>query len=417
MQGIRRANRQLVGQVDTLKSLFELLKWADNAMKAEIIARLAADESPEVILRRLKEGKQKPRKSRNESSSDGSSTLFDRKSSQSSSASVKVEQDDSVELPTGVVPWHIDKMHYLLHQVDSIDLSKDSPPAALSPEEEDQRCSEFLKAIVKADQANHSGHILPPGAVEGFGNLPLSSAVKANHYPPAVQARQLLNMQSEEYRLPSFMTSDGSPLSNIFYSYRDAAMEMLSNGVPSYQVLGPQDQIDLELFFRDRQPGDAYDVHSWACEVVKNIEGYDVFVQLASCALYATYMRWNILPTATNYALMPEMIRPTKHQRFMPHRMNIDLVPHPAIRDALIKRFRDWLSPGTTDTGGTSVGWPYSIEAAVDICPLTGRRMLSRAFFEHATNGANWSLDKSIRALFPEIESMGFHIRDEEVSR
>ncbi|KAI8249828.1 hypothetical protein K4K58_010349 [Colletotrichum sp. SAR11_239] len=268
MQGIRRANRQLVGQVDTLKSLFELLKSADNAMKAEIMAWLAADEPPEVILRRLKEGKQKPRKTSNESSSDGSTTLFDRKSSQSSSASVKVEQDDSVMLPTGAVPWHIDKMHYLLDQVDSIDLSKDSPPAgtetALSPEEEDQKRSEFLKAIVKADQASQSGHILPPGAVEGFGNLPLSSAVKANHYPPAVQARQLLNMRTEEYRLPSFMTSDGSPLSNIFYSYRDAAMEMLSNGVPSYQVLGPQDQIDLELFFRDRQPGDAYDVHSWA---------------------------------------------------------------------------------------------------------------------------------------------------------
>ncbi|CAI0643787.1 unnamed protein product [Colletotrichum noveboracense] len=393
MQGIRRANRQLVGQVDTLKSLFELLKSADNAMKAEIMARLAADESPEVILRRLKEGKHKPRKPSNESSSDGSSTVFDRKSSQSSSTSVKVEKDDSVLLPTGAVPWHIDKMHYLLHQVDSIDLSKDSPPTVtdthLPPEEEDQKCSEFLKAIIKADEANQSSQILPPGAVEGFGNLPLSSAVRANHYPPTVQARQLLSMRTEEYRLPSFMTSDGSPLSNIFYSYRDAAMEMLSNGVPSYKVLGPQDQIDLELFFRDRQPEDAYDIHSWACELVKNIEGYDVFVQLACCALYATYMR-----------------------RFMPHRMNIDLVPHPAIRDALISRFRDWISPGTTDTGGTSVGWPYSIEAAVDICPLTGRRMLSRAFFEHATNGANWSLDKSIRALFPEIESMGFHIRD-----
>ncbi|KAJ0382598.1 hypothetical protein COL922a_012215 [Colletotrichum nupharicola] len=416
MQGIRRANRQLVGQVDTLQSLFELLKSADNAMKAEIMARLAADESPEVILRRLKEGKHEPREPSNESSSDGSSTVFDRKSSQSSSNSVKVEKDDSVLLPTGAVPWHIDKMHYLLHQVDSIDLSKDSPPTVtdthLPPEEEDQKCSEFLKAIIKADEANQSSHILPPGAVEGFGNLPLSSAVRANHYPPTVRARQLLNMRTEEYRLPSFMTSDGSPLSNIFYSYRDAAMEMLSNGAPSHKVLGPQDQIDLELFFRDRQPEDAYDIHSWACELVKNIEGYDVFVQLACCALYATYMRWNILPTATNYQLMPEMIRPTKQQRFMPHRMNIDLVPHPAIRDALISRFRDWISPGTTDTGGTSVGWPYSIEAAVDICPLTERRMLSRAFFEHATNGANWSLDKSIRALFPEIDSMGFHIRD-----
>ncbi|GKT48946.1 uncharacterized protein ColSpa_09127 [Colletotrichum spaethianum] len=201
-------------------------------------------------------------------------------------------------------------------------------------------------------------------------------------------------------------------------------MEMLSKGVPAFQVLGPSDRIDLELFFRDREPHDTYDVHSWACELLKNIEGYDVFVQLASIALYTTYMRWNILPTATNYALMPAMIRPTQRQRFIPHRMTIDLVPHvvhieasnctnsPAIRDALINRFRDWLSPGTTDTGGTSVGWPYSLDAAVDVCPITGRRMLSRAFFEHATNGSNWSLDKSIRAMYPEIEAMGFKIRD-----
>lgn len=42
--------------------------------------------------------------------------------------------------------------------------------------------------------------------------------------------------------------------------------------------------------------------------------------------------------------------------------------------------------------------------------------MLSRAFIEHATNGANWSLHKSIRAMFPEIEAMGFKIRDEVTS-
>ncbi|KAF6826850.1 bZIP transcription factor [Colletotrichum plurivorum] len=427
MQGIRRANRQLLGQVDTFKSLFEMLKSATDDTKAQIMTQLAADDPPEVILGRLKEKRRTTvtRKASDNSSSDGSKTDDTCQPTRSSSLrDVKIEPADDVPLPPGIVPWHIDKMHFLLQRVDKIDLNEHSSSLlsgsddSQSPhEEEDQKSPEFLKAIIRADHMvrsrdGHHGHSLPPGAVEGFGNLPLSSAVRANHYPPAVQARQLLNMQTEEYRLPSFMASDGSPLSNIFYSYRDAAMEMLSNGVPSYDVLGPSDHIDLELFFRDRQPDDPYDVHSWACELVKNVDGYDVFVQLASAALYTTYMRWNILPTATNYALMPEMIRPTKQQRFMPHRMTIDLVPHPAIRDALINRFRDWLSPGTTDTGNTSVGWPYSLDAAVDVCPITGRRMLSRAFYEHATNGCNWSLDKSIRAMFPEIETMGFHIRD-----
>ncbi|KZL71810.1 bzip transcription factor, partial [Colletotrichum incanum] len=430
MQGIRKANRQLKGEVETLKSLFELLRSADDETKADIIAQLAANESPEAILQRLKDGKRISRKPKVDSSRETSETERSRHSTKSVDGFVKPEEDDEPPLAPGIVPWQIDKMHYLLHRVDSIDINGESNDAqspahrayrqglVLTEEDQEQKSPELLHALILADQAanrrskSSSAESLPPGAVGAFGNLPLSCAVRANYYPAAVQARQLLNLQTEEYRLPSFIASDGSPLSNLFYSYRDAAMEMLSKGVPSFQVLGPSDRIDLELFFRDREPHDTYDVHSWACELLKNIEGYDVFVQLASIALYTTYMRWNILPTATNYALMPAMIRPTQRQRFVPHRMTIDLVPHPAIRDALINKFRDWLSPGTTDTGGTSVGWPYSLDAAVDVCPITGRRMLSRAFFEHATNGSNWSLDKSIRAMYPEIEGMGFKIRD-----
>ncbi|KAK1977247.1 hypothetical protein LZ30DRAFT_271175 [Colletotrichum cereale] len=446
MQGIRKANRQLKGEVDTLKSLLERLKSASDDARADIMTQLAAGESPEAILQRLQNGQgaaaaaaAAARECTAESSREASET---ERSSQTTTttttatasvdAFVKPEEDDEPPLPPGIVPWQIDKMHYLLHRVGSIDITAKStdaqspvhPANAPNPEsaEEDREheSTELVHALILADQAarrrskssSSSAESLPPGAVGAFGNLPLSCALRANYYPPAVQARQLLNLQTEEYRLPSFIASDGSPLSALFYSYRDAALEMLSNGVPSFQVLGPSDRIDIELFFRDREPHDTYDVHSWACELLKNIDGYDVFVQLASIALYTTYMRWNILPTATNYALMPEMIRPTHRQRFIPHRMTIDLVPHPAIRDALINRFRDWLSPGTTDTGGTSVGWPYSLDAAVDVCPMTRRRLLSRAFFEHATNGSNWSLDKSIRPMYPEIEAMGFRIRD-----
>ncbi|TIC90594.1 hypothetical protein CH35J_011530 [Colletotrichum higginsianum] len=456
MQGIRKANRQLRGEVNALKSLLERLKSADDDAKADIMARLADDEPPEAILQRLKDGegvsrKGKPGSSHIHTTSETepfrrspttttttttttmtSTTTLKPTRATSIDGLVKVEEDDEPPLPPGIVPWHIDKMHYLLHRVQRIDINANStdsqshthrldgqePRSEKEEADEEQKNPQLLHAILAADREaqrrskSSSAESLPPGAVEAFGNLPLSSAVRANYYPAAVQARQLLALQTEEYRLPSFIASDGSPLSSLFYSYRDAAMEMLSNGVPASQVLGPSDRIDLELFFREREPHDAFDVHSWSCELLKNIEGYDIFVKLASVALYTTYMRWNILPTATNYALMPAMIRPTQLQRFVPHRMTIDLVPHPAIRDALIHKFRDWLSPGTTDTGGTSVGWPYSLDAAVDVCPITGRRMLSRAFIEHATNGSNWSLDKSIRAMYPEIEGMGFRIRE-----
>ncbi|OLN89786.1 hypothetical protein CCHL11_09520 [Colletotrichum chlorophyti] len=428
MQGIRKANRQMAGQIEAFKSLFGQLKSASDDTKAQIMAHIAVNDSPEVILQRLKEGKAAPCPPSSRTSSHRDSRSDESRqtsvSSRGASRSIKMEHDDELPAPQSVVSWQGDKMHFLLQRVANVDLTSTSLSpvyldGSVSPHEyEEQKSPELLHAIIRADQTVRQREIsdspdrfIPPGAVGAFGNLPLSSAIKANNYPPGVQARQLLNVQMEEYRFPSFIAPDGSPLSNLFYSYKDAALEMLSNGVPSSHILGPMDHIDLELFFRDRQPHDAYDVHSWACEITKSVDDYDIFVKLASTALYMTYMRWNILPTATNYALMPEMIRPTRRQRFAPHHMNIDLVPHPAIRDALISRFRDWLTPGTTDTGGTSVGWPYSLDAAVDVCPVTGRRMLSRAFYEHATNAANWSLDKSIRAIFPEIEGMGFKLR------
>lgn len=210
------------------------------------------------------------------------------------------------------------------------------PGLPVKPEE--HRAQEFIQAITKADRAArrratsmYPGGFLPPGAVEGFGNLPLSSAVRANYYPATVQARQLLNLQTDEYRLPSFMASDSSPLSNIFYSYRDAAMEMLSNGVPALQVLGPSDRIDLELFFRDREPHDAYDAHSWACELVKNVADYDVFVKLASIALYTTYMRVSLIRLRTTPLGQPSMqtqkTNTGKSGVFYPRRRTTPLCP------------------------------------------------------------------------------------------
>ncbi|TQN65010.1 Nitrogen assimilation transcription factor nirA, partial [Colletotrichum shisoi] len=372
MQGIRKANRQLRGEVNALKSLLERLKSADDDAKADVMARLAEDEPPEAILQRLKDGEGVSRKRKPDSShvydtfetelsrrtpptmttttitTTSSTTTLKPTRATSIDGLVKSEEDDEPPLPPGIVPWHIDKMHYLLHRVQRIDINANSTdsqshsqnrPDGREPRSEteeadgEQKNPQLLDAILAADREaqrrskSSPAEPLPPGAVEAFGNLPLSSAVRANYYPAAVQARQLLALQTEEYRLPSFIASDGSPLSGLFYSYRDAAMEMLSNGVPASRVLGPSDRIDLELFFRDREPHDAYDVHSWSCELLKNIEGYDTFVKLASVALYTTYMRWNILPTATNYALMPAMIRPTQLQRFVPHRMTIDLVP------------------------------------------------------------------------------------------
>ncbi|GKT48947.1 uncharacterized protein ColSpa_09128 [Colletotrichum spaethianum] len=165
MQGIRKANRQLKGEVDTLKSLFELLKSADQEVKADIMAQLAADESPEAIIQRLKDGEGASRKPKVGSCRETSETDRSRNSTQSINGFVKSEEDDEPPLPPGIVPWQIDKMHYLLHRVDSIDINaKSTDPQSRTlgadaqgfesaEEDQEQKSPELLHALILADQA------------------------------------------------------------------------------------------------------------------------------------------------------------------------------------------------------------------------------------------------------------------------
>lgn len=129
-----------------------------------------------------------------------------------------------------------------------------------------------------------------PINVQGFGNLPFSSAIKANHYPPAQQWQQLTVLSSREYQMRSFALWEDSPIANLFYGFQDHAFQSIANGTPVSSILG-SDLIDVELIFRNRIPDDPYDVCSWACEMWKNVPNYDIYVKLASCVPASGFMR------------------------------------------------------------------------------------------------------------------------------
>ena len=129
-----------------------------------------------------------------------------------------------------------------------------------------------------------------PIHVQGFGNLPFSSAIKANHYPPAQQWQQLTAFSSHEYQIRSFALWEDSPIANLFYRFQDHAFQSIANGTPVSTILG-SGIIDVELIFRDRTPDDPYDVCSWACEMWKNVVNYDIYVILASCVPASGLMR------------------------------------------------------------------------------------------------------------------------------
>lgn len=66
---------------------------------------------------------------------------------------------------------------------------------------------------------------------------------------------------------------------------------MISSGMPISAVLGDPNNVNVELFFRDRRPGDPFDVYAWAAEINRQIEDFDPFVLLATCILWSAFMR------------------------------------------------------------------------------------------------------------------------------
>lgn len=80
-------------------------------------------------------------------------------------------------------------------------------------------------------------------------------------------------------------------MSRLYVGFKDAALELIGNGASAPEILGDSNIVCVDLFIRDRVPGDPYTVCSWACELIKHLPEFDMFVQLAWIALLARFMR------------------------------------------------------------------------------------------------------------------------------
>jgi len=63
---------------------------------------------------------------------------------------------------------------------------------------------------------------------------------------------------------------DDSYLCQIHTHYVQGAKQMLESGVSRAHVLGANDEVAVDLFFRKRTEDDKLDCASWACEVFRS---------------------------------------------------------------------------------------------------------------------------------------------------
>lgn len=251
-----------------------------------------------------------------------------------------------------------------------------------------------------------------------FGNLPLSSAIRANGYPQAVQNQQVLNFQFPAHSILPLHLAEDELLGKVYTSFRDAALHMMSSGTPAPQVLGLPDFVKLDLFFRPRTSRDAYNVDNFACEILKTRpDDQSIFVKLACVPLVARLMKWMLMPTSENYANLPDLIRPLPSQRFIPHSPALDLAPHPAIRDAQMRAYNsDWLSPENQTKAAPSVNWPHTLAEAIATDPFTGSTRLTPEFESHALDPENWTFKEEVLEVYPDLDKLGARIKSLKIS-
>ncbi|EXJ77032.1 hypothetical protein A1O3_10189 [Capronia epimyces CBS 606.96] len=211
--------------------------------------------------------------------------------------------------------------------------------------------------------------------------------------------------QATRLRIPPHLVlpltvNDDSYMSRTYSHYLQAAQQMLEAGVPPSDIMGPTAQVVVDLFFRPRSASDKFDCASWACEVCRSYD-HDVFVRLASVFMLASMMRWLLVPTPELYQRIPDMMKPTPSQCMIPHIGAIETIPLPPVRDAVIHRLRDWLTPLVR--AGWSVNWQYGLDAAIERDPATGSTVLTADFIEHVSDYNNWSVARSFLEDFPEV--------------
>ncbi|KAL2434176.1 hypothetical protein ABEF95_014926 [Exophiala dermatitidis] len=228
------------------------------------------------------------------------------------------------------------------------------------------------------------------------------------HSAPAITRRDLCVAQdgaSTRLRIPVHLVlpltvTDDSYMSRAYSHYLQAAQQMLEAGVPLSSLLGSPDQVVVDLFFRPREANDIYTCASWACEVCRSYD-HDIFVRLGCVFLLTSMMRWLLAPTLENYKRLPDLMKPTPSQCMIPHIGAIETIPLPPVRDAVIHRLRDWLTP--LKRAEWSINWPHGMDAAIMRDDATGATVLTPSFMEHAGDYDNWSVARVFLDDFPEV--------------
>ncbi|KAF3048691.1 hypothetical protein E8E11_006519 [Didymella keratinophila] len=170
-----------------------------------------------------------------------------------------------------------------------------------------------------------------------FGNLPFSSSVRANNYPEDVQDTQVNNLFLPTWAMMTVSTRpDPGTIKLAFPTILQEATAMLDSGTPVEFVV--ETHPNIAALFDEEEFNNAGILSRWAAGMVHSVmlKGNN-FTCFAYMYVFWYLMRWMISPSPETYEMIPEWLRPTPNQLFMPHINMLDYVPWPAFRELAVQ--------------------------------------------------------------------------------
>ncbi|KAM0207699.1 hypothetical protein ACHAPQ_006589 [Fusarium lateritium] len=241
-----------------------------------------------------------------------------------------------------------------------------------------------------------------------FGNLPFSSGIKANHYPAVAQQGQLQNYYAK-HNWAMMTANDGHGVDSVTKAWADTlqkARQMVAEGANPDDLTGTFPSV--AALFDKNEYENAPMISKWAVQFIYSARRQDyAFTSMAAVWVVWIVMRWQINPTPETYAEMPDWIRPTELQVFVPHIDMLDCISWPFFRDYIIQRPEmqhgelQWLAACTS---GVQAYWRGTIEEALCVDETTGRRRFTPEAEEAVRDLKNWSLASSYRVFMPGID-------------
>jgi hypothetical protein len=118
-------------------------------------------------------------------------------------------------------------------------------------------------------------------------------------------------------------------------------------------------------------------------------------------------MRWMIFPSPETYHTLPEWLRPSPNQLFMPHISAVDFIVWPTLRELVVQipalqERMEWLMNMSINI---KCDWPYAMGEALCENKETGQTDLCDAARDAVRDLANWSVGPSFRGYIGNADS------------